>query len=163
MTPPSTTDRHDVRSPPTARRYLAGRDADETAFERLLFDLRYSSICAWCLSPLRSSPAAPNSADGAGRAWVSDGVRRYCDHEACFQRGCLDGPPTDACRSKDELLDHYKNALGTLATFYRLEDNGFTADVDAGEAVVWEAVDNRRSGEGIAVIAEALAATFSPP
>ncbi|WP_379691913.1 hypothetical protein [Halopelagius fulvigenes] len=95
--------------------------------------------------------------------WVESGRRRYCDRETCGERASLDGPAPDRCRSKDELLKHYTNALDALATFYHLADHGFDVDAEAGEEAIWTACDERRSGEGVEVISEALAAALTPP
>ena len=152
-------DSPDFRSPPETRRYLADQDADTQAFEALLWDLRYTAICAWCLAPIRPSPAAPDPGDNAGKCWVSDGVRRYCDRPECRERGCIDGPPAGVTRSKRELFTHFENVLDALEAFYALEEHSFGLDVKAGEEMIRQACADRRSGEGSKVITEALAAT----
>jgi hypothetical protein len=87
---------------------------------------------------------------------VSDGVRRYHDAEGCLARGSIDGPPADVCRSKGQLFDHFENALAALRQFYALEEHGFAVDIEAGEEAIRQACADRRSGEGIEVITEAL-------
>ncbi|MFC6723624.1 hypothetical protein ACFQE1_04320 [Halobium palmae] len=153
----------DAADPVAARAYLASHSDSPVAIEQLLEQLRYGALCSWCFSHLRPSPACRPSAPGAGRTWVADGLLRYCDREQCGERASLDGPDPTASRDKGQLFDHYHNALASLEEFYALESNGFAVDVDAGEGAIREACRDRRSGEGVRVIAEAITASLSRP